>query len=497
MTKVYRFVIGMSAEISGVKTVSDAVFGERQEEMSTSDRDLRAWIIARVEEGWSQYDIRDELCKHFDISQPTVSRNVVRILNGEDITKKMRSAVLALFAFQEEGERIAAEEDARVEADQNLFLQFVDALSEWKAFNDFEIEQTRLAADRREAADRALEARRNQARSRALVVSRRMQDMGIVETGNTYVYADGATLIREGIADFHYHNKNAELVGFSPPGHEFPGGWTAGRLREGITREQRMGPSAVADGEARPETIGIRDAFLVPAVPYFDGDWFWGKLQDDISAWYELRDSAPDWWLDGDGVPRTPADADIDWYGSVLELETKLLKQGLFFEISILGWSNDWADEVKGKRPVLRTLKRRVARVDAKAKAWKAVGWLAGAVVVLLLLWFVVVPFVVWVCLGIWAGVVSAWNAVVGVWHSAVQALETAMHSPLTLIALLCITCLLFWILPTDRERQKLPAFPWVLGAAVVFAVLTVIEIGIFAVHRLSPVLEFFARNTP
>ena len=465
--------------------------------MSTSDRDIRDWIIARVEEGWSQYDIRDELREHHKISQPTIGRNVERILNGENITKKMRSAVLALFAFREERERIAAEEDARIEADHIAFLEVMDALAEWKALNDFEIERARIAADRREAADRALEARRNQARRRALVVSRRMQDMGIVERGSTYVYADGATLIREGMADFRYHDENAELVGFSPPGYEFPGGWTAARLREGVTRERRMGPSAVAEGEARPETIGIRDAFLVPAVPYFDGDWFWGKLRDDISTWYELRDAAPEWWLECGGVPRAPAAADVAWYGSVLELETKLLEQGLFFEESILGWSDDWADEVKERRSVLRTLKRRAACVDAAATAGRAAGWLAAGAAVLALFWFVVIPVVVWVCLGIWGGMVSAWNAVVGAWHSAVQAVETAMHSPLTLIALLCVTCLLLLILPTDRDGQKVPAFPWVLGAAAAFAVLTVIAMLVFAADMLSPALEVFARSGP
>ena len=497
MTKVYRFVIGMSAESSGVRAVSDAVFSERQEAMSTSERDIRAWISARGEEGWSQYDIRDGLKQHHKISQPTVGRNVVRILEGEDITKKMRSAVLALFAFREEQERIAAEEDVRVEVDHIAFLEFMDALGEWKAFNDFEIEQARIAADRREAAGRALEARRNQARSRALVVSRRMQDMDIVEPGNTYVYADGATLIREGIADFLYHDRNAELVGFSPPDHEFPGGWTAARLRAGITREQRMRPSAVADGEVRPETIGIRDAFLVPDVPYFDGDWFWGKLRDDMSAWYELRDAAPGWWVEGGGVPRAPADADVDWYGNVLELETRLLEQGIFFEESILGWSDDWADEVKEKLSVLRTLKRRVACVDAAAKAGKVAGWLAAGAAILALLWFVVIPVVVWVCMGIWSGMASAWNAVVGALHSAAQAIETAVNSPVTLVVLVCVTCFLLWILPTDRERQKLPAFPWVLGAAVVFAVLTVIAMVIFAADMLSPALEGFARSGP
>ena len=61
-------------------------------------------------------------------------------------------------------------------------------------------------------------------RARARIVNRWMQDLGIVEKGNTYVYGDGASLIKEGALHFRYRDTKAEIVGYSPTEYQSANG---------------------------------------------------------------------------------------------------------------------------------------------------------------------------------------------------------------------------------------------------------------------------------
>ena len=457
-------------------------------------RDPAAWLIERVRDGWSQYDIERALKPHHRITQPTIGRNIRRLRLGQDITGRMKSAVLALLAYE-------AELDARVEADRAAFLELMDALEEWQEFNAYEAEQALIAQERRVAAENAFRARRAEVRRRARFVNQRMQDMGIVERGNIHVYADGAALISEGAADFRYHDTRAEIVGYAPSGHEFPCGLTAGQLREGVTREQRMRPSAIPAGQTRPEMIGIRRANLIPRAAYFDGKWFWGHLYSDIAAWYELRDAAPDWWMSGRELPRRPDVEDISWYRRMLELETKHLADGLAFEESVLGWCDDWVCEVKEKRAALQDLERRHARLAATAAHKKLALSLAsrGMVVIaaLGLLLFVIIPLVLWVIRGILAGTRALVEAVVAFGEWTGHAVSTAATSPVTFLVLAFVTLFLVAVLPSDSRDREIPAFPWMLGAATIFGVLTAIAGLTWASHLLSPLLDMIATNAP
>ena len=462
------------------------------------EHDLEAWLIERVQEGWSQYDIEKALKPHHDMSQPTIGRNLGRIKRGEGITRKMRRAIRARFAYE-------AELDARVEADQMMFLEVMDALDEWQEFEAYEAEQALIAHERRVAAEDAFRALQEAVRRHARTVNRRMQEMGIVEKENSYVYADGAVLIREGATHFRYHDTRAEIVGYAPPGCRLSGDMTAAQYREGVTRGQRMRPSAVPAGQPRPEMIGIRRADLIPDIDYFDGKWFWGRLYADVSDWYELRDVAPEWWKSGEDLPQEPGEEDISWYGRVLELETKLLEAGLVFEESVLGWGDDWAGEVEEKREALRIMERSRARIDAAAAreraavvrkrvaaarrmaALKLAGWGVATTAAFGLLWFVIIPFVTWVLRWIISGVKKLAGAVVAAYDGAVRFGEEVMHaaevaftSPLTPLAVLGIAWVVIRGYPLPQPGRPDPAYPWVMGITVTTALACMIALAIW-----------------
>lgn len=464
------------------------------------EHDPEAWLIEQELAGRSQYDIVKELSEHFykpdgtpdKMAQTTVGRNMGRIRRGESISGKMRRAIRSRFAYE-------VELDTRVEADQLMFLELMDALEEWQALEAYDAEQALIAEERRVAAEDAFRARREEVRRRARTVNRWMQDMGIVEKGNNYVYADGAALIREGATNFRYHDKNAEIVGYAPSDYKFSCGLTAAQLREGVTREQRMRPYAVPGGQPRPEMIGIRRGSLIPDIPYFDGRWFWGRLYVDVSAWYELRDAVPDWWKVGGKLPQEPGEEDISWYGRVLELEMKLLESGLVFEESALGWGDDWAGELEEKCEVLQVMERSRARVAAAAArervaaarrraAFKLAGWGLATAVAICMLWFVVIPLVAWILRGIVTVVKKVVGAVETAYDGAVRfgeaagyAAEVAFTSPFTAVVFLGIAALVIRGYPAPQRGRPDPAYPWVMGITVTTALACMIALAFWA----------------
>ena len=323
-----------------------------------------------------------------------------------------------------------------------------------------------------------------------------MQDLGIVEKGDTRVYADGAALIREGAVDFHYHDAKAEIVGYAPPDAVL-GGMTAAQLREGVTREQRMRPAAVLSEQHGSQMVGTRNAFLVPTVPYFDQDWFWGDLCDDVARWYELRDAAPDRWKSGRKLPRRPVEDDISWYGRVLELETKLLEFGLVFEESVLGWGDDWVGEEDEKRAALQDMERRRAGAEAaaarKKTALKVAKWVLIAVVALGLAQFVIVPVLDWVqgiviAVGraVRGAAVAAYDGMVRGGENATYTAEVVFTSPLTAIATICIAMLVLRFYPVPTRGRPDPARPWVMGISATMGLLGLIGLAIWAFAQVD-----------
>ena len=459
-----------------------------------AERDPQAWLIEKVRARWSQYDIERELSEHHSISQSTISRNFDRIMHGQDLTRRMRTAILALFAHE-------AKQDARIDADQMALIQLFDALDEWQEFNVYEAEQAILLQERLEAAENDFRVRQNAVRRRASVVNRMMQDRGIVETGSTYVYGDGAALIQEGAEDFAYHETSAEILGYAPAEHVFPGGWTARQLRHGVSREQRMQPSAVPAEQPRPAMIGIRKANLIPHEDYVDSEWFWGHLASTIKHWYALRDSAPEWRASGLDIPRNPTYGDIAWYRKTLQLETECLQVGLIFEESILGWTDDWGAEVEEKRNILRSLEKRRRLIDAASTSGRIALWSAGCIATIALIWFFIRPIFIWVTGKIVAGIGAIVQGVVTAYHDAVYAVAVTgdwighttgliVSSPLTLLGLVSIFIFAIKVCPQPAPGQNGATIHWVMGIAATVGLIIMIRLLFWLLSGLELLLN-------
>ena len=476
----------------------DGGAGRMDVEGDYGDSVLEEWLKQQLLAGRSQEDIARELGKHIfkpdgspdSIHQSTIGRSIGRISHGEGITGKVKRAIRALFTYE-------AELDARVEADQVAFLELMDALDEWRAFNAYEAKRALNAHRRSVAAQKDLKARQDKVREHASTVIRRMQELGIVEKGDTRFYADGAALISKGAVNFTFLDKEVEIISYSPGGAILPDGRTAGEFCDGVPLEKRMQRFAVLPGQHRPEMIGNRRANLIPKVSYYGGKWFWGHLYADIAAWYELRDAAPGWWEDGRELPKSPDEDDISWYELVLELETRLLEAGLVFEESLLGWSDDWTGEVEQKRAVLRDMERRRAGAEAAA-ARKAIGlkvaqWVVIAIVALGINWYVVIPVLEWAEVRFWAvakavreTAVTSYDGLESVGEDAATAAETVFTSPLTAIAMLVMVGLVITFYPSPVRGQTDPARPWVMGITTLIGLSCIIALAIWAVAQVD-----------
>ena len=471
--------------------------------MSDIKRDAKAWLIEQLQLGRSQTEIADELTQKVKkVSQPTVSRYLEAGLNSVQIKSKVEPVILALLALEEE-------EDARIEANQELFLAFMDAIQEWKRFEDFDAEQALIAIQRQQAAERAFDAQREAARAACKTVNDRLKAEGIMAADQRYIHGDGLEFFRAGVADFHYATQGAETVGFAEPDHRFPCGLTAEDLREGITPEERMRPTAVPAGQPRPKMIGIREASEVPDVPDPDESWFWGALYCDVSAWYQLRDNTPDWWKARQRIPRKLDDSDVTWYRRVLDLETKLLKKGLFFRQSILIWSENWADEVEHKASVLQTLKWRLAGIESASAAWKTARWATGvnAAIAVVLLSTIPTMFLVGKAIVSAAGGMWAFN--VGTYQETFRDFEEigefladiagmVVISPHAFAVFLVVSLLsAIMAAVTGWGRTRSAEYCWMLCISAIFILLTAVTgAGSAAVHIIYPALQALATLT-
>lgn len=445
-----------------------------------ADRDPREWIIEQDLLGRSQEEIAAELSERVEeISQPTISRYLEAAQEGKPSRSKAERIILNLFALEKA-------EDARVEADQENFLEFMDALQEWKEASDFDDAQAILKVRQKEAAERVFELRQEDARAACKVVIDLLKSLGFMAPEQRYIWGDGLEFFNAGISDFSYATEGAKIVGFAEADFLFRNGLTAEEMRKGITATQRMEPSAVLAGEPRPRMLGLRDAFEIPTHPYPDLEWFFGEYYSKIARWYELRDQRPDGWTE-EGTPHRLEGSDLEWYQEVLELEMELMAGGFTFEDSILGWSLDWRSEVNQKRSVLQALKWRLVRSEASSAVLGTAGWAAGVTAALIVFVIAVIPFlgeffrgIGWVLKGAWHYSIGAYQnsfhdyEIIGEWFwDAILAMIT---SPVAFFTFLVISVLLLCAttgFATTRTRSR--NYLWSLGMLTVFTLLTVV----------------------
>ena len=449
-------------------------------------RDPRDWLIQKdSDEEWSQYRIRDEISRAVKISQPTVSRNIDSVKAGGQPTKKMREALEALFLHYDEEAEMEARQKAEHEAERQALLKLERAAAIEQARIERnereakeELYRQRIQQEREERAARLHKECQEKARARATVVVRRLMTEGIQATDDRIIHGDGATLVRNGLADFVYKDKRAETIAFAPDEHRFSDGWTAKDLREGVTLEERMRGTAVPAGANRPAKIGLRDARMVTRQACYDEPWFWGEsLARDLGRWRSLFATRPSWALNGVIIPLVPTEDDVAWYAETLTAETDLLKRGLQFEQSILGWGDRWKDEVGEKRASLRAIKRRITGRKLTTK----VGGVSAAVVVgAVALWHIGKGALIagdWLLVKAISGGQVAVPAVSQAVESTATIVVATLTSPFWVLAVSGLFALSLKVLPEkrytvgpDREREICIRISVTLGVLMFFS---------------------------
>ena len=449
---------------------------------------LKQWLTGHIDECDAGQAKEGNRKKGEEVSQPTISRNLPQARNRKRLTQSVEEAILAVFACEDEI-------DSLTDDWQFFFLACMDALQEWKALEEFNDEQARLRIQREDAARRAFEDRQERARSACKAVNDFLKAKGFMAPGQSYIWGDGHYFFSEGIFDFAYATEGAKIVGFAEPDFMFDCRLTAGELREGITAEQRMQPTAVPAGEPRPRLIGLRDALDILTDQYPDGPWFWEEHFRDIIRWHELRDQTPAWWNER-VLPRRPDDSDIAWYREVLELETKLLSRGFTFEGSILRWGGDWRSRVKQERKVLQTLRWRRVYSDSGSAVLRTAAWAAGATASAVFFWKVVIPFLFTLGRGIIGRFEDVLDYSVASFENAFLDYETAGEWVADATLVIITSLVAFWAFLTISvflictttalafiDRRRSPEYGWSLALLSFFIVLTVVT-GVSSVVR-------------
>ena len=463
----------------------------------------REWLLRQRDNGLTH----DQIVALIGGHRSAVTKNLNTIGDGGGLAMPLRRKIAAYLDRQEReaAERRQAAIDE--EAERKRAAEVLRRRREKERIRKAKRDAARQCIDALKAGLKNLEA----TGLRALrTVNERLEKAGI-DTGGR-IHGDGViyacTLER-----FRYADSGAEQVAFAPPSHRFPCGLTGEELRRGISAGQRRKRFLVPAGTERPAFIGVRPGNLVNLIPYPDDRPFWGELSDLIGEWRQLFRRKPSWWEERE-LPELPTDADVTWYRRVLEIETRLLREGLRFEQSII----DWGGSVDSARAVLDDLERRVRyrdillerrarrkaileRVRQVAAATCAVVLLATLVIAPVLLWdvfvgdmvravggfllaavkIVLTPFVLlfkalwWLLMGIWLLLTGIWwivntifRALVAAYHGIVWFLTTPWLVPLlafvvTLISFLRVEA------KSSRDRPNRARF-WYITVGIISA---------------------------
>lgn len=273
------------------------------------------WLQEQLRLGRSHLEIAEDL----GMSRSAVSRNIGKMKRGEEFGSKFRPAAERRIAFERRERDLLAQQAREREARE----QREQAERELRE----KVRRARRRQEEREAEERArgereLEERREKTRQQLAEARTRLHRKGII--GGERLYGDADYLLRVGVG-VHHHDEGAEEIAFAPDRYRFPCGWTAQQLREGVTAEQRMQPSAVPAGSAMPDFIGDRPATLVSFVKWRDEQWFYGPDYHLVQTWRELN-TRP--LLDERDPPFMPLPEEAHWYEQLLKVEQKLSARG-------------------------------------------------------------------------------------------------------------------------------------------------------------------------
>ena len=233
-----------------------------------------------------------QLAKELRLSDSTISTNAQRLREGSPLGSGFRDAVTPLVAA-ERLHALGAEHLRKLRESQAAARCEEAARAEAERIR---IEQTEQAKREEQARAAAIEARRLRERQKAARLAlephlAKLRRDGVIADKDDELYGDAREIVEAGITTVPYPNRRVAAVALAPDDYVFPCGLTAAQLREGVTLRQRLQKSIVREGEPRPDRIGTRPAYLVPATPYPDEVTFYGEDYDEIDRHREMAAS--------------------------------------------------------------------------------------------------------------------------------------------------------------------------------------------------------------
>ena len=316
---------------------------------------------------------QQELAEYLSMSQPSVSRaldisrrarEIVREGLKEKFTRRMAAAIDSHITrraeaeeelrrqatAREEAERLARERAERLEAERRAAEQAAIREAERLAAERASIDRAeRLARERREARKRQIRDAFAPLYEAGIVARHRDERREFHGDARKLLDTDGP---------IEYTDEGALTVAGAPDGYVFECGLTAAQLREGVTMRQRTRKFLIPESRSHRDIVGGRSADVVPDIAHPDESWFFGKRAGRVAEWRDARKMLPDWMKRGQ-PPLMPGASDVNIYERVLEIESRMLREGLRLEMPCLGWGSEWTSDVEEKRSTLRWLKLR------------------------------------------------------------------------------------------------------------------------------------------
>ena len=343
----------------------------------------QAWLRERVEpadgrKGLSSYEVRDVLKPFGSPSQSTVARAILDLKEGNELKNAVTRAILARLAFEKaEAKRIqdAREAAAQPPRDVTEGVPSTEQVSkDVRISTDVQDTPTMAPVQAQQPLqDPELDEKRSRVVYEQLraVIARQVERGLVPETDLTegIVRGDGEHYLQN-LQPFKYEEPTAEAVGFLNKDDVLPDGRTASYYTDGVPLEQRRQKWALSRDAPRDRAIGSRPANVVPVIPYYDDNWFWGHLKGAVDRWRGQLGRFESWITNG--VPKNVSKEDAAAYEELLRLTVHLRYQTITYD----GPAPD-VTYATLKREI-ELLRHEVRRIEdaAKVKGW-AVG-LAG-----------------------------------------------------------------------------------------------------------------------
>ena len=230
---------------------------------------------------------------------------------------------------------------------------------------------------------------------------------GIRAPGDETLYGDALELIEAGITDIYYADAGVAAVALVADGYVFECGLTAAELRSGLTAEQRLQPTAVADGQDLPGMIGAAPSLTVRRVSLPDETWRYGE--DDaamMNEWRRLTEACAD--LATGELPWFVSRSEFRDFGRLVRLESK---SAYTFEDSVLGEDAERRLRQMKRRATLSSVMTGAMELAAGGLRWCLLrGWRYAAYIALAVMLAIALFLLAW---GVWELLKFLWELLV------------------------------------------------------------------------------------